>query len=745
MEPLIVSSPGATNRMITVNGSAMGGWVAYNDCVHLDGQLTTNISTYECYTNDTTGPLVDFNTGLDVPVSVLVTTSGEVAEQTSNDIYGAETEIGTDAYDTFHGFVDIAGGERLGTAASSVMLTFTGLNPDERYSFATTANRANAEYSARVTKFSLNGVEGAANASTDGVTVNDNLSVSFLTGYNTENGYVARWEAIDPGADGEFTVRFDVDGEEDMAYGPAAFVLQEEEGDHARITIASAMSEFSSLPGAVSDEQSYTVSGRNLAGDISINAPADFEISAASASGFGASLVLPQIDGVVAATRIYVHFSRLAEGTSAGNITHSSEGAPVRNLPVSGTAALPPNQAPEQPLLVRPANAGANVTLPPTLEVTVNDPESDAMDVSFFGRQAGAGTGEDFTLVALPDVQNELQFAPAMFISQTNWIVAHKEDMNIVFATSLGDLVNSPSDAAQYDNADAAMDILDEGGVPYSVSPGNHDQMSGTLYSTYFGVDRFSGKPWYGGAIDSSNYNNYSLFSASGMDFILINLQYNPTTAQLTWADNLLKANPGRRGIVVSHAILNTDNSWNYQAVYTNLKSNPNLFLMLCGHMHSGNDGAAYRAELGDDGHTIHIVMADYQDMTNGNGYLRILRFSPADDTIYMTTYSPYIDGSITSSPDQMNLAYDMDSSSGPYEELASYTGVPSGGNAGVTWTGLSADTTYEWYARADDGEKATSSPVWSFTTTGAAVNHAPVISEGEIGCGKHAGRWPSE
>ena len=130
--------------------------------------------------------------------------------------------------------------------------------------------------------------------------------------------------------------------------------------------------------------------------------------------------------------------------------------------------------------------------------------------------------------------------------------------------------------------------------------------------------------------------NNYSFFSASGNDFILINLQYSPTTAMLDWADALLKANPTRRGIVVQHNILNTDNSWNSQTSYTALKDNPNLFLMLCGHMHTSTDGAAYRAELGDDGHTIHILMTDYQDYPNGgNGYLRILRFSPANDKIY--------------------------------------------------------------------------------------------------------------
>ena len=65
-------------------------------------------------------------------------------------------------------------------------------------------------------------------------------------------------------------------------------------------------------------------------------------------------------------------------------------------------------------------------------------------------------------------------------------------------------------------------------------------------------------------------------------------------------------------------------------------------------------------AEAGDDGHTIHIVQADYQEMNFGNGYLRLLRFSPANDMIYMTTYSPYTGESIATWPDQMDLAYDM-------------------------------------------------------------------------------------
>jgi len=77
--------------------------------------------------------------------------------------------------------------------------------------------------------------------------------------------------------------------------------------------------------------------------------------------------------------------------------------------------------------------------------------------------------------------------------------------------------------------------------------------------------------------------------------------------------------------------------------------------------MHSPSDGAAYRAEARDDGQTIHIMLADYQGYPNGgNGYLRILRFAPEEDMIYATTYSPHIDETITTYPDEMEMDYGM-------------------------------------------------------------------------------------
>jgi hypothetical protein len=330
--------------------------------------------------------------------------------------------------------------------------------------------------------------------------------------------------------------------------------------------------------------------------------------------------------------------------------------------------------------------------------------------------QGTTGTGENFTVVLIPDTQNEAQYYPSVFNSQTQWIAANKSTKNIVFVTNTGDIVNTASSTAQWSNADTAMDYLDAGYVAYSVGPGNHDL--GGLYETYFGVSRFTGKSWYGGHYGADNYNSYSLFSAAGMDFILINLRYSSTTAMLDWADALLKANPNRRGIVEQHDILNVDNSWVNQAPYTALKDNPNLFLMLCGHMHSGADGAAYRAALGDDGHTIHIMQADYQDFSGGNGYLRILQFSPATNTIHATTYSPYINNSITTSPDQMDMAYNM--ATGDPNPPSVPTLVSPG-----SWEKIDHSCTLDWSNVIDDASNPVTYDlqVWNFDWTVMALS----------------------
>src|SRR5205085_6450845 len=120
----------------------------------------------------------------------------------------------------------------------------------------------------------------------------------------------------------------------------------------------------------------------------------------------------------------------------------------------------------------------------------------------------------------------------------------------------------------------------------------NHDQSPNgdaagttTFFNQYFGSARFTGRNYYGGHYGTNNDNHYHLFSASGMDFIVISLEYDtaPDAAVLTWADNLLTTYSNRRAIVASHYILNAGNPATFgaqgQAIYNALRGHTNLFL----------------------------------------------------------------------------------------------------------------------------------------------------------------------
>ena len=275
-----------------------------------------------------------------------------------------------------------------------------------------------------------------------------------------------------------------------------------------------------------------------------------------------------------------------------------------------------------------------------------------------------AAATENFSIIALPDTQNYSTSYPAIFVNQTQWIVDSKDTLNTVYVAHEGDVVNNASSTSEWDNADDAMSLLENpvttglaDGIAYGIAPGNHDEPT-TNFNLYFGSSRFSGKSYYGGHYGSNNDNSYMLFSAGEMNFIVVNLEWRPDSTIISWADGILQTYSNRRAIVVSHEILGYSNDFTTsgQEIYNGLKGNPNLFLMLCGHNHTeGKRQDTY------NGNTVNTLLADYQDRTNGgNGWLRIMEFSPDNNEIYVKTYSPWLDQWETDADSQFTLSYEM-------------------------------------------------------------------------------------
>ena len=106
------------------------------------------------------------------------------------------------------------------------------------------------------------------------------------------------------------------------------------------ITTVGTLTTFSTPVGTPSAYQTYTVAGSNLTADISISAPAGFEISKDDGATYGSSVTLAQTGGSVATTTIRVRLTGAALGTYSGNLAHTSSGATEVDLAVSGTVAV---------------------------------------------------------------------------------------------------------------------------------------------------------------------------------------------------------------------------------------------------------------------------------------------------------------------------------------------------------------------------------------------------------------------
>lgn len=422
----------------------------------------------------------------------------------------------------------------------------------------------------------------------------------------------------------------------------------------------------------------------------------------------------------------------------------SSEHATIANRPKLTVVynETPPNILPDAPDLILPADNAADVSLSPDLEVSVSDLDGGNLTVTYYGRPLITTTpGEDFTVIAMPDTQHYVDNGganAAQFAVQTQWIVDNKDALNIRFVTGLGDIVeNGNTFDSEWQIATNAYSTIEDpfttdlkDGIPFGLAVGNHDQTpngggdtaSTTKYNQYFGESRFSGREYYGGHHGTNNDNHYQLFSGGGMDFIIVHFEYDttPLPAVLTWADGLLQTHSNRRAIAVTHSMVGMGFPAAFSAqgaaIYDALKDRPNLFLMLGGHVH-----AEGRRQDTFEGRTVWSMLSDYQARPNGgNGLLRIMTFSPANNTITVKTYSPTLGTFEADFDSQFTLPYNM-TGPPPFAVIGTNTNVPSGTNTSLNWPGLAANTEYEWYATVSDGTDTTTGPVWSFTTGSGA------------------------
>ncbi len=437
--------------------------------------------------------------------------------------------------------------------------------------------------------------------------------------------------------------------------------------------------------------------------------------------------------------------------SSAGTTVNGTLNGPlfVAGTPFVSTANIPPSI----PTNVAPTNGATGVSVNPTLQVGVSDPNGGTLTTSFYGRTAGSSAAEDFTFVVIPDTQHYVDSSNFLtFNQQTQWIVDNEDDLNIVFVSQLGDITeNFDTVRQEFDRADAAMDTLDNAGIPNNLAPGNHDMsnpgaVTSDLWDEYFPPERYNlpVNPWYGGwlgeeagQVQRLNKDNYELFTAGGIDFLIIHLEIDMPTYAVQWADEIIDRYPDRQVILSTHAFLNTSNArpssrvttradgLSAAQVWTQLVApNCNVFMFVNGHY----PGEGRLTSTNSCGQPVHQVLTDYQSRPNGgDGWLRYYKFRPSLNTIEARTFSPKFGTFETDATSQFDLPYDMTALAG--FDLIGTVETTSGSTASMPWPSRVPSTGYEWYAVTSDGIADRTSPTWTFTTTSGPSNSPPVVT----------------
>lgn len=284
-----------------------------------------------------------------------------------------------------------------------------------------------------------------------------------------------------------------------------------------------------------------------------------------------------------------------------------------------------------------------------------------------------------FSIAFLDDLQSyTTDHVPTLFAT-TRWLKDKKEDKNIAFALNAGN-VTSNNRIEEWQRASNAMAILD-GIIPYALASGNEDlgpeghaEDRSSHFNEYFGSERFQGKTWYGGNKDGKNQNSYYFFSAAGMEFMVLMLEFIPTDDTLKWANEIVAANSKRRVIVVTHAYMYhgntrldpTNHGQNYNMLGINfaccaddntgediwnkfIKFHPNIFLVLSGHV-PYEGGVGYLISKGDAGNDVHQILMDYKFSLYG--WMKMLYFVPKENRVYVQADTPLREKDYTTYPE---------------------------------------------------------------------------------------------
>lgn len=200
---------------------------------------------------------------------------------------------------------------------------------------------------------------------------------------------------------------------------------------------------------------------------------------------------------------------------------------------------------------------------------------------------------DTFSIAVLPDTQAETNDpANRQFLNRVNWMVANKDAFDLRYVLHTGDVTNwGWLDPAQLTRAKAAMTVLNDAGLPYALTVGNHDTeavgWNNVAGSSGYGGSAYMNNPecpsrlgaaacksWLllrhteafnktfplsgmggvGGAYEAGKVDNYwTTFSANGSTWLVLTLELWPRKEVVAWARDVVASHPEDNVIIQTH------------------------------------------------------------------------------------------------------------------------------------------------------------------------------------------------
>lgn len=304
-------------------------------------------------------------------------------------------------------------------------------------------------------------------------------------------------------------------------------------------------------------------------------------------------------------------------------------------------------------------------------------------------------TDFEYSFAVIGDTQTMCENDPEAMEALYDWILENKDSQKIEYVIGLGDITDDSTDG-EWETVNRIISKLN-GVIPYVLTRGNHDDwddFNRNLHNGYYEttVDGMmnSGKVSLtdpdqpgviktvnadgsvtivtreedtpeGGTVTGDLTNSYRYFNIQGTDYLIMTLDFAPSSKVLKWAESVIKAHPNHKVIVVTHAYMYRDGTTidagdcyppSYYTGYTDAQDGDemwekcfskyeNVLMVLSGH--DPWQHIVYRQDKGVNGNTVTQMLIDPQYVDRNIGataMVAMFYFSDDGKTLTVRYYS---------------------------------------------------------------------------------------------------------